>query len=71
MGLALTLASFWVGRTWQGCQSLNEQEQYLPHPAVEFTLMAATGEAHSIRAMRGISAEEYLRQSITIPVHML
>ncbi len=53
MGLALTLASFWVGRVWQSHQSRNEQEQYLPHPAVDFTLLAATGEAHSIRAMRG------------------
>lgn len=53
MGLTLTLASFWAGRAWQSQQSLAEQGFDLPSPAVDFTLMAATGEAHSIRAMRG------------------
>ena len=53
IGLLLLLASYWAGRTWQSHQIPNKNGYSLPSPAVDFSLMAATGEWHSIRALGG------------------
>ncbi|MEN8171979.1 MAG: SCO family protein [Chloroflexota bacterium] len=53
IGLLAVLTSFWVGRTWKNHQILNQDINHLPSPAVDFSLKAASGEAHSIRALYG------------------